>query len=245
MPDKVINRKTSNPWSQRRLFKGGLDQRLANSTKASKRAHVASISSHFFEALAASVLGGRRGATDPDSDICPDVHIRRGSQPTLVEVKGGSRRRHFKCDTRQLQKYVDCGERVEYAFIARDYKRDENISDMADTIQDVFDYYASRISYMVVLDVSVVAMAWYVGDLFQRRYDSWNSNHTSGFDCIYMSQKFLRNIMDDKLVRTPSPIFVWRKRQRRTSAIEVSGVKFQINSFPLVELVRPDSETPF
>lgn len=222
-----------------------MDQRLANSTKSSKRAHVASISSHFFEALAASVLGGRRGATDPDSDICPDVHIRRGSQPALVEVKGGTRRRHFKCDTRQLQKYVGCGERVEYAFIARDYKVGENISDIADTVQDVFDYYASRICYMVVLDISVVARAWYEGDLFQRQYDSWNSNHSRSFDCIYMSQKFLRNIMSDKIVQAPGSNFEWRKRQRRASAIEVSGVEFRINSFPLVELVRPDSETPF
>jgi len=206
---------------------------------------VASISSHFFEALAASVLGGRRGATDSDSDICPDVHIQRGSQPTLVEVKGGTRRRHFKCDTRQLQKYVDCGERVEYAFIARDYKKDENISDIADTVQDVFDYYASRISYMVVLDIGIVHEAWKGGHLSRKRYDSWNSNHSSSFDCVYMNQKFLRDILAGGVFWVPGLAFEYRARQRRASVIEVSGVKFQINSFPLVELVRPDSETPF
>lgn len=206
---------------------------------------MAVVTAHFFETLAASALAGRRGDTDPGSDICPDLHIKRGSQPTLVEVKGGSKRRAFKCDTRQLERYKECGERVEYAFIARNYKKTENVSNVVDTIQELFEFYASRISYMVVLDISIVYSAWKEGLLHRKTYDSWNSNHNNSFDCVHMNQKFLRDILAGGACRVPATNFVWRKRQRRASTIEVSGVKFKVNSFPIAELVQPDFEIPF
>lgn len=246
MTEKVINRKTSNPWSQRKLFTGNLDKRLVTSNKHSKRAHIAVVSTEFFESLAVAVLGGRRGALNSEADICPDLHIKRGSEPTLVEVKGGTRRRYFKCDTRQLVKYKGCGERVEYAFIAYDYKSSESVSQHVDTIKEVYEYLASRISYMVVLDVSVVHGAWKAGIFSRRKYDSWVTDK-GAFDCVYANQKFMRNIIAEGGMcwAMDTVKLVFRKRQRRAGSVEVAGVKFQVNSFPLVELVRPNSEIPF
>ena len=246
MPDKVINRKTSNPWSQRKLFTGNLDERLANSGKHSKRAHIAVVSTEFFESLAVAVLGGRRGSLSRAADICPDLHIKRGSEPTLVEVKGGTRKHYFKCDTRQLVKYKDCGERVEYAFIAYDYKRSEPVSDHVDTIKELYEYFASRISYMVVVDILIVYEGWKNGTLTRKKYDSWVTDKGT-FDYVYANQKFMRSIMaQGGMFSVNDPInLVWRKRQRRAGSVEVAGVKFKVNSFPLVELIQPDSEIPF
>ncbi len=202
------------------------------------------MSTEFFESLAVAVLGGRRGSLSHTADICPDLHIKRGSEPTLVEVKGGTRRHYFKCDTRQLVSYKDCGERVEYAFIAYDYKSRESVSENVDTIRELYEYYASRICYMIVLDVSVVHGAWKAGIFSRKKYDSWVTNKGS-FDCVYANQKFMREIIAGIPLRVPDGTFVWRKRQRRAGSVEVSGVKFQVNSFPLVEVVMPDSEIPF
>ncbi len=244
---KVVNRKTSNPWSQRKLFTGDLSQRLSSSSPKSKGAHIAAVSSEFFESLAVAVLGGRRGAVNSNADICPDLHIKRGSEPALVEVKGGTRRRYFKCDTQQLQNYKACGERVEYAFLAYGYKYLETVSDHAETIGELYKYFSSRMNYMVVVDVSVIYAAWKAGVLAQRKYDSWISHHGT-FDCIYANQKFLRQIMENGVWDTDLkglPKLEWRKRDRKLATVEISGVKFNVNEFPVIELVRPDSEIPF
>lgn len=244
---KVVNRKTSNPWSQRRLFTGDLSHHLSSSSPKSKAAHIAAVSAEFFESLAVAVLGGRRGAVNSEADICPDLHIKRGLAPTLVEVKGGTRRRYFKCDTRQLQNYKACGERVEYAFLAYGYKYLEKVSDHAETIGELYEYFSSRMNYMVVVDVSVVYAAWKAGVLIRRKYDSWSSHH-GGFDAIYMNQKFLRQIMVNGVWDTGLkglPKLQWRKRDIRPTTVEIAGVKFKVNEFPVIELVRPDSEIPF
>lgn len=244
MPNKVINRKTSSPWSQRKLFTGNLDERLSNSGKHSKRAHIAVVSTEFFESLAVAVLGGRRGSTSPQADICPDLHIKRGLEPTLVEIKGGTRRHYFKCDTRQLIKYKACGERVEYAFIAYDYKSSESVSDHVDTIKELYEYFANRISYMVVVDVFLVYDAWKSGLFSRRKYDSWATDKGT-FDYVYANQKFMRDIIAGDVRQVPITGFEWRKRQRRAGSIEVAGVKFKVNGFSLVEFVQPDFEIPF
>ncbi len=247
MTDKVINRKTSKPWAQRKLFEGDLSLPLANSSPKSKASHIASVSSEFFETLAVSVLGGRRGAVDGQADICPDLHIKRGSEPTLVEVKGGTQRRYFKCDTRQLVNYKGCGERVEYAFACYWMDRGKTVGQMADTIGDLYGYFSKNIYYMVVVDISVIYSAWKAGVLAQRKYESWSTDR-GGFDSVYADQKFLRQIIENGVWDTDLkrlPELKWSKRQRRASSVEVAGVKFKVNSFPLVELVRPDSAVPF
>lgn len=245
--NKVVNHKTSNPWSQRMLFTGNLSQRLSDASPRSKGSHIASVSSEFFETLAVAVLGGRRGAVNSEVDICPDLHIKRGSEPTLVEVKGGNRRYYFKCDTRQLQNYKACGERVEYAFIAFGMHGQETLSQHADTIGELYEYYSRNINYMVVMDVAVVYSAWKAGVLVQRKYKSW-AKDSGVFDIIYMNQKFLRQIIENGIWDTDLkglPDLKWRKRHRKSTTFEISGVKHKVVGFPVIELVRPNSEIPF
>lgn len=194
------------------------------------------------------MLGGRRGATNGQTDICPDLHIKRGLQPALVEVKGGTQRRYFKCDTRQLVSYKGCGERVEYAFVCYWVPRGKPLSRHADTIGELYEYYSKNIYYMVVVDIAVVHAAWKAGILIQRKYDSWSSPTKGGFDSVYANQTFLRQIIENGVWGEGLrglPHLEWSKRQRRAGSVEIAGVKFKVNSFPLVELVTPDGDIPF
>lgn len=247
---KVNTTKSKAHFGQKYLFPPTLNVPIPRQDAADVARHVAPTIGAFYELMTAKVLHGYKGQTDMTQDICPDVHVKRGEEPTLVEVKAGQKWRYHKCDTAQLKNYEKSGYRVEYAFVGYG-ARGETVSSMVNTWADLFLYMSSTIDRIIVVDISIIFQGLKSGCFLRRLYDSWAKDYgRGGFDSVYVNQPFQRAIMEGGdwagMIKMKNPE-KYECKQRKVGGLvmDVEGAKFKVKPFTLFEVVLPDGDTPF
>ncbi len=247
---KVNTAKSSAHFGQTFLFPPTLDALIPRQGTIDISRHVAPIIGAFYELMTAYILDGYKGRTDVTKDICPDAHIKRGEEPTLVEVKAGQKWRYHKCDTQQLKNYGRSGYRVEYAFVGYGRGR-ETVSSVAKTWMDLYEYLASTVDRIIVVDISIIFQGLKSKVFLRRKYNSWiRDDKGTGFDSVYVNQPFQHSVMENngwaEMIRLKDPgRYQFKQRRIRRLKMDIEGVEFKVKPFTLYEIVLPDGETPF
>lgn len=232
------------------------------STKAA-----ATISGHIFERLSECLLGGDRGITNGQSDVCPDA-INDDNQ-LLVESKACQRQHAFKVDINQMLNYESVmsdwwGEGLGYqtvyslwCYTAKRISVPKKIKYLGNrrhtkifkTYGEIIETIMKSIASVKVLDLRIILRLMELADSWAKpetcnvkNYSCWKNNTGDPYWVLNIGHRWLRRFMEQpermlKAMRLDPEEFVWMESTRSGDEIQIDGKIFQAPDVHVFECV--------
>lgn len=222
------------------------------STKAA-----ATITGHIFERLSECLLGGDRGITNGQVDVCPDAI--NDESKLLVESKACQRQHAFKVDINQMENYRTVmsewwAEGLEYQTVyalwcyhAKSISVPTKIKHLGKrrhtkefrTYGEIIDLVIETTACVKVIDLRIMLRLVELADSWAKpntcsikNYSSWKNNTGDPYWVLNVGHRWLRRFMEEparmlKAMRLDPEQFVWKESTRAGDQIQIDGKIFE------------------